>query len=118
MRSISPGAKPISFSSRADSWLSTLRVTRVSFQSANLPNIFVIIFAALSLYAAKAVVRGVSENIMDITSLSKFILYAALILSAHYPPLISATSEKICITVMHIPRVINLMFCSIFYYSL
>ena len=66
---MSPGTKPISFSSRADSCDNALRVTRASFQFTNSLNIFVINFTIILRGFVKVVVRYMSKNAINLISL-------------------------------------------------
>ena len=66
---MSPGTKPISFSSRADSCDNALRVIRESFHLINLSNTLMINFKIILLDVVNVVVWDMSKNAMDRTSL-------------------------------------------------
>ena len=66
---MSPGANPISFNSRADSFDNALRVTRASFQFANSLNLFEINLTIILRGFVKVVVRYMSKNAIDLISL-------------------------------------------------
>ena len=68
---MSPGTKPISFSSRTDSCDNALRVIRESFHLINLSNILRKNFKIILLDVLNVVMWDTSKNAMDRTSLCK-----------------------------------------------